>query len=324
MGAHDKAFRRLMKEKGAAEALLRERLPAALVRRLAGPPESISESFVDDGLKASFVDVLLRVPLLGGAAFVFCLVEHKRTETAFALVQVLKYLAAVYAHLAPAHKKGPLPTVVPMLIYNGESRWKGPRRFSELLDEGLRRFSVDFKVVLIDLGAEPVRSLSSNPILRGGLLALKAAATRRDRFEPVVKQMLGTLDNERSTLLFFLRYLEAVSGRRTLRLVERVAEQQQGKEKMMQTVGDYIESRGFRRGMRRGLKKGIEKGIEKGLEKGREEGLRDSIRFIITKRFKRMTRSAEQHLVSADPAALPALLDRAVTARSLRSVFTEH
>lgn len=324
MGAHDKAFRRLMKEKGAAEALLRERLPAALVRRLAGPPESISESFVDDGLKASFVDVLLRVPLFGGEAFVFCLIEHKRTETAFALVQVLKYLAAVYAHLATAHRKGPLPTVVPMLIYNGESRWKGPRRFSELLDDGLRRFSVDFKVVLIDLGAEPMRSLSSNPILRGGLLALKAAATRRDRFEQVVKQMLGSLDNERSTLLFFLRYLEAVSGRKTLQLVERVAEQQQGKEKMMQTVGDYIESRGFRRGKRRGLKEGLEKGREEGREEGREAALRETLRRILTKRFKRMTLLAEQRLAHADAATLESWVDRAVTARSLRSVFASH
>ena len=50
MGTHDKAFKKLLKERGAAEALLRERLPPSLVARFAGPPEHVSESFVDDAL----------------------------------------------------------------------------------------------------------------------------------------------------------------------------------------------------------------------------------------------------------------------------------
>ena len=83
VGAHDKAFRKLMKEKGVADALLRERLPRALVRRFAGPPQLLSESFVDDRLKGAFADVVIRVPLRGGDdAYVYCLVEHKRTSEA--------------------------------------------------------------------------------------------------------------------------------------------------------------------------------------------------------------------------------------------------
>ncbi|MDP1823999.1 MAG: hypothetical protein Q8L48_12180 [Archangium sp.] len=121
------------------------------------------------------------------------------------------------------------------------------------------------------------------------LEAERQIAASTPHADPVtLSRWKGPLDNERSTLLFFLRYLEAVSGRRTLRLVERVAEQQQGKGKMMQTVGDDIESRGFRRGMRRGLKAGL----EKGLEKGREEGVRKGVRRRCVKSSDSSSRSA--------------------------------
>jgi len=74
VGLHDKAFRKLMKEEGAAEALLRERLPHALVSRFAGPPEQSSESFIDEALRGAVADVVLRVPLTGGGeASVYCL-----------------------------------------------------------------------------------------------------------------------------------------------------------------------------------------------------------------------------------------------------------
>lgn len=163
MGPHDKAFRRLTKEKGVAEALLRERLSASLVARFAGPPEHLSESFIDDSLKDHVADIVLRVRLKGGAAAcVYCLLEHKRTQEALLLVQVLRYITAIYAQFARSGGP-PLPMVVPLIIYNGDERWTGPRRFSELIDASpqLRQLTVDFGVVLVDVGAESAGRPSS-------------------------------------------------------------------------------------------------------------------------------------------------------------------
>lgn len=327
MGSHDKVFRRLMKEKGVAEALLRERLPRELVARFAGPPELLSESFVDAALRQHFADLVLRVRLKGGKrAIVYCVVEHKRTEGAFALVQVLRYVTALYAQLARTSRR-PLPAVVPMVIYNGERPWKGPRRFSDLLDASkqVKRLTVDFELVLVDVGRESASALSAHPTLRGGLLGLKAAATPVTHLQAVISQMLAALAHDESTLRLFLHYLMSVAGRDALPFVERAAKQQRdGKETTMQTISEFLESRGYRRGRRQGHRQGLEQGLERGREEGLEEGLRVAIRRVLVKRFKRVTLSVEQKLEAADAATLTRWHDLAITAKSLKAVFSGH
>jgi hypothetical protein len=114
LGNHDKAFKALMKEPGALEALLRERLPRALVRRFAGPPTRLSESFVEPALRETIADLVVRVPLKGGdAAFVYCVVEHKRTPDRRVLLQVLRSMTGLYAKAKWV--RGKLPPVVSLV-----------------------------------------------------------------------------------------------------------------------------------------------------------------------------------------------------------------
>ncbi len=327
VGPHDKAFRKLMKEEGVAEALLRERLPPSLVARFEGPPQHLSESFVDGAGKGHLADVVLGVKLTGGAsALVLFVVEHKRTEGAFVLVQVLRYLTSLYEQLARAPGTGRLPVVVPLIIYNGDAPWSGPRRFSDLLEASVevKRLSVDFEVVLLDVGTEPACSLSAHPTLKGGLLGLKAAATPRAGLGPVLGQMVGALADEESTLRFFLQYLMSVVGRDALPLVERAAQQQgQGKEKAMQTISEFLESKGYRRGKRQGLKEGLEQGLEKGLEKGLA-AYRDGLRRVLLRRFKKVPAAIEHQVAEADAATLTRWLEAALEAKSLKAVFASH
>lgn len=319
MGPHDKAFKKLLKERGVAEALLRERLPAALVRRFVGHPEHLSESFINEALHGQVADVLLRVELEGGeVTYVYCLIEHKRTAGRFVLVQVLGYLAALYAQLAKGHRAGPLPTVVPLVIYNGDAPWSGPVRFSELLDAPARvkRLTVDFEVLLVDVGAVPAAQLSAHPTLRGGLLALKAAATPLPKLDAVLREMMRTLSHDESTLRLFLKYLMNAAGRDALPAVERAAAQLGAKEATMQTISEFIESRGYRRGTRQGLKQG--------LEQGQRQSAQKAVRKLLTKRFKKLPPSAERKLAEADTATLDRWFDAALTAKSLGAVFASH
>ena len=323
VGSHDKAFRKLMKEEGVAEALLRERLPASLVARFAGPPTHLSESFVDGALKGSLADVVLGVPLLGGEeAWVLCLVEHKRTPGDLVLVQMLRYMASLYEELARKPRKGLLAAVVPLLIYNGDEAWAGPRRFSDLLDASpeVKRLCVDFEAVLLDVGAEPTGRLSSHPTLKGGLLGLKAAATPLSELEPVLREMVDALAEEQSTLRLFLQYLMTVVGRDALPLVARAAHtQEQGKEKAMQTIAEFLESKGYRRGRRQGLKRGLEQGLEQGLE-----ALRVATRRVLVKRFKKVPAETEEKIAEADAATLTRWLEASLDAKSLKQVFAPH
>lgn len=328
MGRHDRVFRSLMAEPGVAEALLRERLPRSLVASFSGPPEALPEHFIDESLKASIADQVLRVPRRGGRdGYVYCLLEHKRTPDVFVLVQVLRYVSALYTRLAKQRGgRRSLPPVVAMIVYNGEPRWRGPRRFSELIgaSRALRRFCVDFEVVLVDVGAEPASRIARHQTLKGGLLALKAAATGERRQPAIIRSVISALKNDRSTLTTFLGYLGDVAGKQGLPLIQRALEEKD-EEDAMQTINQYLEMLGRRKGMRAGLKKGLEQGIEKGLEKGLEKGqelaLRRSLTRVLEKRFKKIPASLDTKLAEADAATLETWLDAAIDARSLRAVF---
>ena len=324
MGPHDKAFRALMKEKGAAEALLRERLPRAAVRRFAGPPELLSETFVDEALRGSVADLLLRVPLRGGEeTFVYCLLEHKSTDEAAVMPQLLGYLALIYAHLERMRGGRALPPVVPMIVYNGRKPWRGPRRFTDVLEPSgaLRRLTLDFGVVLLDVGSEPIEHLSAHPTLKGGLLGLRAGTAGPAEQVTLIQQAIRALAPDPSTLRLFVRYLIHVAESTALPVLQRAIEEERDpKEQGMQTIAQYLEAKGYRRGSR----KGREQGREEGREQGREEGLRLALRQVLVRRFKKVSPASEAKIASGDVDTLQAWLDRALTARSLKQVFTAH
>jgi predicted transposase YdaD len=221
-----------MKESGAAEALLRERLPRALALRLDGKPVAMPESFVEESLRGSVTDLLLRVRLKGRRpVYVYCLVEHKRTDEPAVMLQLLRYLSALYDELARKHGHRNLPLVVPLVVYNGGRPWRGPRRFSDLLERRAGRLGLDFGMVLVDLCALPVDALSQHRTLRGGLLGLKVASSPPEVQGDIVQQAAATLAAEPSTQRLFLRYLLRIVDQKTLPVVKQVLrEALKGKE----------------------------------------------------------------------------------------------
>jgi len=311
-----------MREKGAAQALLRERLPPATVRRFKGPPVAVPETFVDQALRASVTDLLLRQPLRGGdEAFVYCLVEHKRTDEATVMPQLLRYLSAIYERLARTHRRGEIPPVVPIVVYNGDNHWRGPRRFSDLLDATpeLKRLTVDFGIVLLDVGAEPIARLSKNRILRGGLLGLRVAASPPAKQAAVVLKSVEALRDDPSTVELFLRYFQSVAPRAALEVLRRAVRESDSKESVMQSIADYLEQRGYRRGERKGLKAGL----VRGREEGREVTLRRMVLQVLLTRFKKLARSVESKLANADAATLERWHQKALTCQSVAAVFAD-
>lgn len=121
--AHDSTFRRLLKTKGVARTFVIERLPRWFAKRVVGDPEILSESYVDERHRRVFADVVLRVRLRGGGSLIlYCLLEHKRVEERFALVQLLQYMTAIYEQQARSGVRKLAP-VVPIIVYNGKDRF---------------------------------------------------------------------------------------------------------------------------------------------------------------------------------------------------------
>lgn len=317
----------MLQNRDVADALLRERLPAETVRQLSARPEILSTSFIDRALKESLTDVLLRVRLRGGRnAFVYCLIEHKRTSEPEVMFQLLRYLGVIYERLRREVPIRRLPIVVPLVVYNGRERWRGPRRFRELLQgpHSAARLALDFGVVVVDLGRESPTALSRNDILKGGFTALKVASAPDEQRRELIEQAVASLRADPSTLRQFLHYLGGVVREADRSFVDRTIRKQLAGEKTMITMADVWIAQGYRRGRNRGLKKGLAKGLEKGREEGREEALRESIGQVLRSRFKKVGPDVQKKLSAVPSSRLPTLLSRAATAKRISEVFASH
>jgi len=312
---HDRVFRELLQQPDAVEALLHERLPPRTVARFAGPPELLPGTFVDEAFRSSAADVLVRVPLVRGeTAWIYCLIEHKRTSEARVFLQLLRYLAAIYAKLGKRYPPGDLPVVVPLVVYNGVRRWSGPRRFSELLsaDRATRRLTLDFPAIFVDLQREPAETLSSHPVLRGGLLGLKVAAVSPRRQKVLIPQTLRVLAVDPPTQRLFVRYLNEVAAPTALPVLQRAMKDATQEAQTVQTIATYLRSLGYRQGHR------------KGIAKGRAETLRTNLSALLKQRFDRIPREVSRRVATAEAAQLDAWFTRALGAKKLADVFAPH
>lgn len=307
--SHDKLFKRLMKEDGVAEALMRERLPPAVSNRIAGPPELLSESFVEASMKGLYADAVLRVPLKGDeSALVYCIVEHKRVEDRHVLLQLLRYLTAVYSHLATT-QPGRLPLVLPLIIYNGESDWVGPLHFGSLIEHraSLRRHALDFEVLFLDVARTPLEQLSLNPALKAGLLAMRATASSLEQLEQLLPDLLDQLERafEHSTTQLFINYLLTAAPRGARSVVEQAVLSQETRP--MMTIAESYARDGYR----------------KGLRAGEAEAARKMLRMILRKRFGSLS---IVHLKKVRRASAKRVLDwslRALDAKTIDAVFAK-
>jgi len=122
---HDHFMKELLAYPEAAGALLRERLPEAVVKFLsAKPPQLVPNSFVDEELREHLSDRLFKVETIHGkTAFLYVLVEHKSTPDHKVGWQLLKYLVEI---LKQWERKQPnwkhLPAIVPFVAY--QHQWR--------------------------------------------------------------------------------------------------------------------------------------------------------------------------------------------------------
>ena len=127
---HDKLFKGLLDQPGTAGALVRERLPPAVVALLTDdPPELEPGEYVDEALRGSQSDRLYRARLKrGGEILLYILIDHKSTPDPGILLQLLGYLLRIWLRWAggKAEALRSLPPILPLVVYHGSSEWKVP------------------------------------------------------------------------------------------------------------------------------------------------------------------------------------------------------
>lgn len=322
---HDKFFKALTEDLGAASALFRERLPRELVAQLADArPELVDGSFVDDELREAISDRIFKLKLRGkGEAFVNCVLEHKSAPEPRVALQTLGYMVRGWERVArTCRTTAKLPPVIPLVVYHGAAPWKVAPRFSALVRPcSLGVKPLDFEMVLVDLENIDDGDLSRDPTLRAGLLALKYATRgtmQRSRFGGVLEALSRAPSLLHPGLLYMMETYQRID--RPSLFEEAGRAMPEHKERIM-TIAQELRKEGRRKGLEEGLKKGAREGLREGLAEGEKKGRVEALLRVLARRFGSVPKATRARVLAAKDSDLDGWLDRAIDAPTLDAVF---
>jgi len=277
-----------------------------------------SDTFIDEDLQAQQSDLLFRLHLKDGQpARLYLLLEHKSYNDPWTPRQLLGYLDRIWAREAVDPGTPPLPPIIPLVLFHGETAWTAASNFRALVatpDEFLR-FTPSFDYILCDLTRDQLDNLQHRAWLAITLQVLKFS--RSDELSarlPGILALFRDLWYQRANALAFLgtvlRYLARVASGLDESTVRQALIQA-----LPTDVGDEI--------MPTLAETWMEQGMEKGMEKGQILHARQTLQKFLIKRFGPLPGAVEARIEQADQATLDSWLDQVMEAPSLGALFPD-
>src|SRR5690606_278712 len=120
--------------------------------------EKAGGSYVSDDLREREDDIIWRVRWKENWLYVYLLLEFQSTVDWFMAVRIMTYVGLLYQDLIKSgqvNKDELLPPVLPVVLYNGETRWRAPEDIEALITPvpgGLERYRPHLHYLLLDEG----------------------------------------------------------------------------------------------------------------------------------------------------------------------------
>lgn len=176
--------------------------------------EKINASYVSDDLRERHDDVVWRVRFADQWLYVYILLEFQSSVDTFMSVRTLTYVGLLYQDLIKSKQlttNGKLPPVLPIVLYNGESRWKAETDVFDLIENipgSLAKFSPRMQYLLIDEGAYADAELQSLKNLVSALFQLEKTPIKemsRDLLVRIIEWAKENRDLQRAFFVFLNR-----------------------------------------------------------------------------------------------------------------------
>ena len=279
---HNNFFQYAFSHVHAARNLIELHLPADLVRCL--DLESLElqkDSFVDDGLRDSYSDMLYSVRLSGQEGehiegHVYLLLEHKSQSDPMTCFQLLRYIVRIWEQRLRRGQS--LCPVFPLVVYHGQEAWSAPVSLEALIGgpKGLFEFGVRMVYPVLDIGQIPDEMLATEPFLQSVLGLLKYSRSRdlAEKLEYLLRCLLGggSMQLQADHLEAVLVYITTASPSIPMETLSMTI------QKIFQTqiepgsIADQYMKKGRQEGRDEGLQEGRQEGRDEGLQEGLQEG----------------------------------------------------
>jgi predicted transposase YdaD len=209
--AHDGTQRRLFAHVEILKMLVEGFVPPEVIAGLAldlDRAEQMTGKFVSHGLAVRESDMLWKIPRRTAAAplYICLLLELQSSVDPMMPLRILQYVSFIYENLARAEgfTLGPntLPPVLPVVLYNGDDRWRATAQVRDLIaagpDSGLSPHLPTLRFLLIDEGSIPEKRLDQIGTLLAQLFKLENlnSADVKEQVESIVDQLKTLLPQE--------------------------------------------------------------------------------------------------------------------------------
>lgn len=312
--------------------------------------EKVNGSYVSDDLRSREDDAIWRIRWGDDWLYLYLLLEFQSTVDHFMAVRILNYVSLLYQDLIRSERltsRDKLPPVLPIVLYNGETRWRAPVNLQALMHlppKGLEAFQPQASYLLLDEGSYGNAELSRINNLVSALFQLENSRGSEDIRE-VLKCLLEWLKAPEQTSL--RRAFTVWIGRVLLpakapsepikefndlqevhtMLAERVKQWvQEWKEEGLQEGLQEGRQKGLQEGRQKGLQEGIREGIREGLEQGRQQGIQigeaKTLLKLITLKFGPAPDWVVNKVSVADKEQLDVWVERVITAKSVEQLLS--
>jgi predicted transposase/invertase (TIGR01784 family) len=180
MTDHDSGYKRLFSHPEMIRDLLLGFVPAEWVAELNfATLEKYPTEFIDDRLGHRRSDVIWRVRWGKEWLYIYILLEFQSGVQRFMAMRLFTYIDLLYQDLIRGRQLGRprrLPSVLPIVLYNGQRRWTAPTDLDTLIQQGpagLVAYRPQTRYLLIDEGAYADAELASMRNLAAALFRLE-------------------------------------------------------------------------------------------------------------------------------------------------------
>ncbi|MFI4984006.1 MAG: Rpn family recombination-promoting nuclease/putative transposase, partial [Rickettsiales bacterium] len=290
---HDLFIKQAMSEPNVAREFFESYLPPHIRQKIdLRTLEAQKDSFIENSLGVSYVDLLFKVKFGQEDGYLYILVEQQSKPDRMMPLRLQRYMLQICSkHIEKHHGSKYLPLVYPLVFYTGKDPYNTPLTLWELFrDAALARSCFVEPFRLIELHKIEDDELREH--MWSGVMAflmkhiyerdiLQFLSEIRPSLEKIARQNIIYIED---SLWYILKRAESSDADAVVEFFkEIVPEEKRGNimtiEEMLIEKGAKLgeergELRGIRLGEERGIRLGEQRGIRLGEQRGEERGIR--------------------------------------------------
>ncbi|MFC6299112.1 DUF4351 domain-containing protein [Pseudomonas sp. CCM 7893] len=323
MAQHDEAYKLIFSHVDMIQDLLQGFVSEDWVKHLNfGTLQKVNADYVSDKMHSRTDDIVWRVQTKDKEwRYIYIMLEFQSRNDQWMAMRMMTYTGLLYQDLIRQREfthDHRLPSIFPIVIYNGESRWTAPQSVSELIAEPMsafRAYSPQMRYFLLDEKRWVEQGLLPKDNLVADLVHLENSQELHDMHQLVIYLNERLKDPKYDSLrLAFSKWIRRIMNTKLLSIGEPIPD-----TLTLEEIDTMLAER---------VEQWTKDWKQQGLQEGRQEGLQEGQIKLLTRqlehRFGALQPAHLQLLQAANPAQLEAWGQAILTAQSLDEFFATH